>query len=580
MNAQQLLMQYERIADAPDAVERLRRFVLDLAVRGKLVPQDSSDEPASKLLKRITSEKLRLTKDGVISREKGLPLLSESDCSFPLPDGWTWVRLGNLSQMVTSGSRDWAKHYASHGAIFVRMGNLSKGHYRLRLDQIQRVNPPNDGEGTRTRLDAGDILISITGEVGMLGLVPEDFGEAYINQHTAMVRPMPEMKGRFLPELFRSPFAHGQFNEPQRGIKNSFRLTDVTQFVVPLPPLAEQHRIVAKVDELMALCDRLEAARLQREATRDRLAAASLARLNTPDPETFQADARFAIGTALPALTTRPDQIKQLRQTILNLAVCGNLVPQESSDGHLGTLPVQSTLDSSTAKGRRGVQQYGQRDVPSLLDPLPLPPKWTRTRLADVALSMRYGTSIKCEYASNGVPVVRIPNVSSGKMALEDMKFGPLSEKEAAELSLVKGDLLFIRSNGSLDIVGRAAVVTSDAEGMSFAGYLVRVRVRREHIDPTYVWLAINSSAVRDQIERPIRSAVGLKNINLTEFGNVTFSIPPLAEQHRIVAKVDELMALCDQLEASLTHGENARSRLLNALLHEALAPVPDVAAA
>ena len=99
----------------------------------------------------------------------------------------------------------------------------------------------------------------------------------------------------------------------------------------PLPPLAEQHRIVAKVDELMALCDRLEAARAGREAVRDRLAAASLARLNAPDPETFQADARFALD-ALPALTTRPDQIKQLRQTILNLAVRGKLVPQDAND--------------------------------------------------------------------------------------------------------------------------------------------------------------------------------------------------------------------------------------------------------
>ena len=101
----------------------------------------------------------------------------------------------------------------------------------------------------------------------------------------------------------------------------------------PLPPLAEQHRIVAKVDELMALCDRLEAARAEREATRDRLTAASLARLNAPDPDptTFASHARFALD-ALPALTTRPDQIKQLRQTILNLAVRGKLVPQDRND--------------------------------------------------------------------------------------------------------------------------------------------------------------------------------------------------------------------------------------------------------
>lgn len=176
-----------------------------------------------------------------------------------LPRGWAWVRLGSLAHLVTSGSRDWAKFYSEDGPIFVRMGNLSRDSYRLRMSNVQRVTPPSDGEGKRTSLQGGDILISITGEVGLLGLIPPDFGEAYINQHICMVRPSHELASRFLPELFRSSFAQDQFNGPQRGLKNSFRLTDVTDLVVPLPPLAEQHRIVAKVDELMALCDQFEA---------------------------------------------------------------------------------------------------------------------------------------------------------------------------------------------------------------------------------------------------------------------------------------------------------------------------------
>ncbi|MEA5416216.1 restriction endonuclease subunit S [Synechococcus sp. BA-132 BA5] len=247
-----------RITTRAVHIKQLRQTILNLAVRGKLVEQAPSDEPASELLKRIGAEKARLVKAGKIKREKPLPPISQSDKAFEVPSGWEWVRLGDLTMLVTSGSRDWAKHYSNNGAIFVRMGNLSKDHYRLRLDHIQRVKAPADGEGTRTRLEPGDILISITGEVGMLGLIPDGFGEAYINQHTAMVRPVAAMKGRYLAELFRSQFAQAQFKEPQRGIKNSFRLTDVTQFVVPLPPLAEQHRIVAKVDELMAICDQLE----------------------------------------------------------------------------------------------------------------------------------------------------------------------------------------------------------------------------------------------------------------------------------------------------------------------------------
>lgn len=260
----------------PAQIKPLRQTILNLAVRGKLVEQDAADEPAVELLRRIAQEKGRLLKSGEIKKQKPLSPIDEDETSFDLPKGWAWARLGDLSQVVTSGSRDWAKHYANEGAIFVRMGNLSKNHYQLRLDHIQRVSPPAGGEGTRTSLRGGDILISITGDVGMLGLIPNDFGEAYINQHTAMVRPMPDMKGRYLPELFRAPFAQDQFNAPQRGIKNSFRLTDVTQFVVPLPPLAEQHRIVAKVDALMALCDRLEASLTTADTTRQSLLTALL----------------------------------------------------------------------------------------------------------------------------------------------------------------------------------------------------------------------------------------------------------------------------------------------------------------
>lgn len=250
---------FPRLTTRPDQIKQLRQTILNLAIRGKLVLQDSRDEQASELLKRIHVGKEQLVKEGKIKKSRPAPPIDESSIPFSLPDGWSWTRLGDLAQLVTSGSRDWAKYYSSEGAIFVRMGNLSRDTYRLRLSNVQRVKPPVGSEGARTKLEAGDILISITGEVGLLGLIPHDFGEAYINQHTCLVRPVKELESRYLPQLFCSPFAQAQFDGPQRGLKNSFRLTDVTDFLVPLPPLAEQHRIVSKVDELMAICDRLEA---------------------------------------------------------------------------------------------------------------------------------------------------------------------------------------------------------------------------------------------------------------------------------------------------------------------------------
>ena len=139
------------------------------------------------------------------------------------------------------------------------MGNLSKESYQLRMDKVRYVRPPQNSEGARTKLEEGDLLISITGDVGNLGVIPKGFGEAYINQHTCMLRYMPKCQNKYFLELMRSPLAKKQYDAPQRGIKNSFRLGDVGEMIIPLPPLPEQKTIVAKTEKLLALCNQLEA---------------------------------------------------------------------------------------------------------------------------------------------------------------------------------------------------------------------------------------------------------------------------------------------------------------------------------
>lgn len=256
-NWQRIAAHFDTLFTTQASIDTLKQTLLQLAVMGKLVPQDPNDEPASELLKRIQAEKAQLIAEGKLKKEKPLAPISEDEKPFALPKGWEWVRLISLSELITSGSRDWAQYLAPIGAKFVTMGNLSKGSYELRLDNMRYVIPPPNGEGSRTKLEQDDILVSITGDVGNLGRIPKNFGEAYINQHTALVRLLPLCRNKFFPEVFRSPLASKQFNEPQRGVKNSFRLTDLEELLLPLAPFAEQHRIVVKVDELMALCDQL-----------------------------------------------------------------------------------------------------------------------------------------------------------------------------------------------------------------------------------------------------------------------------------------------------------------------------------
>lgn len=243
-----------RVTTRPDQIPALRESILSLAVIGKLVAQDPTEEPAATLLEQINAEKRQLAKQET-RRARTLPLENVA----LVPAGWQAVKAGNLLTFVTSGSRGWAAHYSQQGAIFLRIGNLDYGTTELDLSDVQHVDPPTGAEGERTLVQEGDILISITGDTGMVGLVPSGLPAAYINQHIALARPSRLMNRRYLSMYFTSPHALADLRRSQRGIKNSLGLEDIRSLVVRVPPVAEQARIVERVDVLMALCDRLEA---------------------------------------------------------------------------------------------------------------------------------------------------------------------------------------------------------------------------------------------------------------------------------------------------------------------------------
>ena len=249
--------------------EHLKKSILQYAVQGKLVSQDPADEPASVLLERIRTEKEKLIKAGKIKRDKHESVIFRRDNSyyekvdvierciddelpFEIPESWGWCRLKSLTENITSGSRDWAKYYSTTGAAFLRMGNLSKNSFDLRLEHIQRVSIPSKAEGTRTSLQSGDLLFSITGDVGMLGLIPDGFEEAYINQHTAMIRFLPEIRNKYIPYLLLTDYAQKFYNANQHGIKNSFRLDSIGELLVSIPPEKELFRILQRISLVLS----------------------------------------------------------------------------------------------------------------------------------------------------------------------------------------------------------------------------------------------------------------------------------------------------------------------------------------
>ena len=290
----------------------LRQKVLDLAIRGKLVPQDPNDEPASVLLERIRQQKQQMVKDGKLKAKDikndtiifvgednlhyekfadGSVKCIEDEIPFELPEGWAWSKIGPLCEYITSGSRGWAQFYSDTGSIFLRMGNLSRDSFELRMDNLQRVNLPDNAEGVRTRVTENDLLFSITAEIGMLGLIPANFEEAYINQHVGLIRFHKEAQTKYFPYILMSDFCRNQYYTTQSGMKNSFRLDNIQNVLTPVPPLAEQIRIVEKLSCIWTQIQQI-------------------------DSES----------------TTARDIILLAKTKILDLAISGQLVPQDPAD--------------------------------------------------------------------------------------------------------------------------------------------------------------------------------------------------------------------------------------------------------
>jgi type I restriction enzyme S subunit len=570
MNAARLLEHYERIADAPDAIARLRRFILDLAVRGKLVPQDATDEPASELLKRIAKEKARLVKAGEIRKPPTLESITDAEALYKLPRTWAWVRVGDIFDYDAGTKRD--PKELDQSRWLLELEDIEKDTSRI----VERLRVSDrDSQSTKSEFEPGDILYGKLRPYLNKVVVADEPG--YSTTEIVAIRPFLRLCPEYCALAFRRPDFVAYVERLGRGTKMPrLRTPDAIVAPFPLPPLAEQHRIVANVDELMGLCNRLEAARAGREAARDRLTAASLARLNAPDTESFQADARFAL-EALPALITRPDQIKRLRQTILNLAVRGKLVPQDPNDEPASELIKRIAKERADLIRKKEIRREGALDpIQPAEMPFDVPTSWGWSRIGEAVLFTQYGTSQKSNPSEKGVPVLTMGNVQDGLVVWNNEKRIPETSEDLPALFLREFDILYNRTN-SAELVGKTGIYLGEDGVRTFASYLIRIRPSLLSSNPRFLNMAMNTPEFREtQIVPLIKKQTGQANVNGTALKNMLVPLPPLAEQHRIVAKVDALMALCDRLGTSLTATTATRRRLLDALLAEALAPADD----
>jgi type I restriction enzyme S subunit len=533
MNAARLLQHFDQISDAADAVPRLRRFVYEIAICGKLTSQDSSDESATVLLRNR--------------------LLAYRG---PIPAGWAWSSLGRLGPVVGGGTP--TKTIASYWQGDIPWVTPKDMKVDVIEDAIDHISEQGLEASTAKLIPPGSLLMVVRGMI-----LAHSFPTAVTAKSVTINQDMKALVP-FCPEMFSylalmaKGISRGVLGLVKRSTHGTCKLLtdELFEYPVAIPPLAEQQRIVAKVDELMALCDRLEAAQAEREARRDRLVAASLARVSQPAADAGS-DARAA-GFHLDQfarLTTRPEHVKHLRQTILNLAVRGRLVPQDPQN------------QSATPRSTSSIPEYT------------LPPSWSCHALAMLLNGdSQNGYSKKPDEAPDGFPILRISagtTRTDGIVNEEEYKLiSGITDAVQNQYSILPGDLLACRFNGNKRFVGRFTLFQGySGKSFIYPDKLIRLRVNQAMVLPDLLRHFGESDLVKAEVEAFCATTVGNWGISATNLKLVRFPLPPLAEQRRIVAKVDELMALCDQLEASLAAAATDRARLLESLLHEALAP-------
>ncbi|MDZ4201446.1 MAG: restriction endonuclease subunit S [Gallionella sp.] len=549
-------------------IKKLRELILELALRGKLLPQDPSDEPASVLLDKIAKEKTRLIKEGLLKKEKLLADIGDDEKSFEPPSGWEWVRFGTIAQHNSGKTLDSGRN-TGQLRDYITTSNLYWG--RFDLVNVRQM-PIADDELSKCTARKGDLLICEGGESGRAAVWLYDH-EVCFQNHVHRARFYGEIDPYFVYRFFEKLNATGEIDQHRKGVGISNMSSKALALIaLPLPPFAEQRRIVAKVDELMALCDKLEQQQTHSTEAHKTLVASLLDTLTRVESQQEFSAAWARIASHFDTLFTTEASIDQLKQTILQLAVMGKLVPQDPNDEPASALLKRIQVEKTKLIAEGKIKK--DKPLPEITEeekPLELPQTWAWARIGTSVQSTEYGLSEKTFESSEGVPVLKMGDIQDGKVILGGQKKVAQNVEGLPELYLRSGDLIYNRTN-SAELVGKTGIYEGPDGVYTFASYLIRIRCIDGLFSPRYLNFVMSTPLFREtQIEPHLKQQCGQANVNGTIMKNMIVSVPPLAEQHRIVVKVDELMALCDTLKARLAAAQVIQLHLADAIVEQAV---------
>lgn len=554
MKLTDLLEEFNVVIDTAEGLTELRSLILGLAVRGKLVPQDPNDEPALELLKKIEAEKERLYEEGQIRKPKKTKVI-ENELIESLPNNWLLVNFPSMVDVIsTSGHKIKKRDFKDEGKYpIIDQGQSFIGGYSD--DESKLIKVPRD-------------LVIFGDHTCEIKYVDFDFiaGADGIK----ILRPFLISAKYFYWFIYQAPLR-------DRGYGRHYKV--LKELEVPLPPLTEQHRIVKKIESLFAEVDELEA-KLNRQTKLDeKLQLAVNAEVQqAPDAEASQSAWNF-ITSNFDTLYYTPKAIDNLKKNILNEAVRGRLVPQNPNDE-----PAFELLKKIEAEKER-LYEEGEIRKPKKLPPVKedeipfeIPESWEWCRFEDSINELKGGFAYKSgkmiENSNN--QVIRLGNVKNEGLQL-DRNPAFITDEYASETEdyRLEEDDILITMTGTRekkDYCFTAVVRNDDLEDRKlYLNQRVGLFKLSDFTDVELYNHFLKSDSLLEELFESATGTANQANISMKSISNLPFPVPPLEEQHRIVQRIEELFAICDQFKTKLQHRQQINEKLVKGLVKEVL---------
>lgn len=547
-------------------IKKLRELILELAVRGKLVPQDPNDEPASELLKRIAAEKAELVKQGKIKKQKPLPEISEEEKPFELPEGWEWVTFSHLGYFFGGKTPSKMKDEYWGGTIpWVTPKDMKTN---LIVDSEDKVTPLALEDGL-TKVSPGSILfVARSGILRRIFPVAITSIECTVNQDIKVLSPFFSDISYYILLMMNGFERYIIENLTKTGTTvESLLFEDFISHPFMIPPFAEQNRILSTVKKLMSLCDQLEQQSLTTLDAHQQLVETLLGTLTDSQNAEELAENWARISEHFDTLFTTEASVDALKQTILQLAVMGKLVPQDPNDEPASELLKRIAQEKAQLVKEGKIKK--QKPLPPISDeekPFELPEGWEWCRLNDISSKITDGDHKTPPRIAEGYKLLSAKNIRDGYLDYNNCDYiSAIDYEKSRERCLPeKGDLLIVSVGGT---IGRSSLIKDCSD---FALVRSVAIIKPLLIEPEYLKLAMDSKLLQSMIHSHKRGGAQ-PCLYLGEISKFLFPTPPLAEQRNIVNKVSILMEKCRFLFLGLQSAQQTQLHLADTLTDAAI---------